>query len=384
MTIPVQKNDWSLSRKALIDQQRHREKIKEAIKKNLNNIISQEDIILSDGIRTVKVPIRSLEEYKFRYDPNSNKGVGQGSGNSRVGDVIGQGEEAGEAQAQGEAGTEPGTDYFEADVSMEEIAQMIFEDLDLPNLQEKKQAHLEAEGMQLNDIRRSGPMPNLDKKRSILANIKRNAMHGSPKFQNLQNDDLRFKSWDTSIQHESNAVIIAMMDVSGSMGEFEKYIARTFYFWMLRFLRTKYANVQIIFIAHHTEAKEVTEQEFFTRGESGGTKVSSAYELAMDMIKRRYNPTDWNIYPFHFSDGDNQSSDNEHCVDLVRQLIDVSNIFGYGEIRQYEWSYTSTLMSVYEEIHNDKFKGITITDKKDVYQALRRFFAREGAAAGSK
>ena len=83
---------------------------------------------------------------------------------------------------------------------------------------------------------------------------------------------------------ESNAVVIAMMDVSGSMGEFKKYIARSFYFWMVRFLKTKYDNVKIVFISHHTEAKEVTEEQFFTQGESGGTVVSSAYRLALDII----------------------------------------------------------------------------------------------------
>jgi len=381
--IPVVRRDWSLSRKAAIDQQRHREKIKEAIKNNLQEIISQEEIILSDGQKVVKVPIRALEEYKFRFDPNGKSGVGQGSGNSRVGDVLGKSGDAGEAEGPSEAGSEPGKEYFEADVTMDEIASLIFEDLGLPNLQEKKRAQLDSDGIRLTDIRKAGPMPNLDKKRTVLANIKRNALHGDPHFGKIERDDLRFRAWDSSTRHESNAVIIAMMDVSGSMGEFEKYIARTFYFWMLRFLRTKYANVKIVFIAHHTEAKEVTEEEFFTRGESGGTKVSSAYEMALDLIRRRYPPSEWNIYPFHFSDGDNQSSDNEACLRLVRELLEVSNLFGYGEIRQYEWSYTSTLMSVFEEIRDEKFRGITITDKKDVYEALRRFCAkaRDTAAA---
>ncbi len=208
------------------------------------------------------------------------------------------------AKAKGDAGKEAGYDYYEAEVTIDELAEMIFADLGLPNLEEKRQQEMER-SVRFTDVRKKGPMPNLDKKRTILENMKRNAAKGEAKFKDIKSDDLRFKVWEPTIKYQSNAVVIAMMDVSGSMGEFEKYISRSFYFWMVRFLRTKYNNVQIVFITHHTEAKEVTEEEFFNKGESGGTRVSSAYELALQIINERYNPEDWNIYPFHFSDGDN-------------------------------------------------------------------------------
>ncbi|MCL6593694.1 MAG: DUF444 family protein, partial [Alicyclobacillus sp.] len=120
-----------------------------------------------------------------------------------------------------------------------------------------------------------------------------------------------------------------------SMGLFEKYCARTFFFWMTRFLKTRYETVQIRYIAHHTEAKEVSEEHFFTKGESGGTVCSSAYEFALRLVEREY-PTDrYNIYPIHFSDGDNLTSDNEKCVKLVRELCERSQMFGYAEVNQY-------------------------------------------------
>src|SRR5690349_25154343 len=134
----VNRKDWSLHRKGPIDQQRHKEKIKEAIKKNLADIVSEENIILSDGKKTIKVPIRSLDEYRFRYDSGQRQGVGQGDGNSKVGDVIGQGQQQGPGQGK-EAGDQPGIDYYEAEVTMDELAALIFEDLGLPNLEEKKQ-----------------------------------------------------------------------------------------------------------------------------------------------------------------------------------------------------------------------------------------------------
>jgi hypothetical protein len=174
-----------------------------------------------------------------------------------------------------------------------------------------------------------------------------------------------------------------MRDVSGSMGEFEKYITRSFYFWMVRFLREKYHNVKIVFITHHAEAQEVDEEAFFNLGESGGTKVSTAYTLALDIIKERYDPQYWNIYPFHFSDGDNWGdADNQLCVELVHKLIDVSGLFGYGEIREGGYRQTSTLMSAFQDIDDPRFIGVTITDKKEVYPALRAFFGKEQAHVG--
>jgi sporulation protein YhbH len=371
----VSQADWSLHRKGYVDQQRHTDKIKDAIKRNLHEIVSREDIILSDGKTVVKVPIRSLEQYKFRFDHNKGERVGQGQGGTRVGDVVGRagGDDAG--KGQGQAGDQPGEDYYEAEVNIDELAALIFEDLGLPNLEEKKRQQLEAETVQFKDIRRTGVLANLDKRRTILQNIRRNAMRGEPRFQKVRNEDLRFKTWEEEIRYESNAVVIAMMDVSGSMGEFEKYIARSFYFWMVRFLRTKYNNVEIVFISHHTEAREVSEEEFFTKGESGGTRVSSAYQLALEIVQDRYPPSDWNIYPFHFSDGDNMFSDNRLCVEMVKMLLGQCNLFGYGQIKQ-GWYPAGTLMSVYsQEIDHDKFVAVTIEDKEDVYPALRKFFA---------
>jgi uncharacterized protein len=181
--------------------------------------------------------------------------------------------------------------------------------------------------------------------------------------------------YDFEVAEHHNYIVDGMLS-HNSMGEFEKYIARSFYFWMVRFLRTKYNNVQIVFISHHTEAKEVTEEEFFHKGESGGTQVSSAYELALQIIKERYKPDDWNIYPFHFSDGDNLPWDNDRCVQLVNKLMELCNIFGYGEIREGHYRSPSTLMGAYNKISDKKFTAVTISDKKEVYPALRKFFAQ--------
>ena len=386
----VQRNDWSLQRKGIIDQERHQERIKDAVRKNLGSIVSNEAIILSRGRKKVKVPMRALDEYKFRFDHNKRKHVGQGDGSTQVGDVIGHADPDGTGQGQGpgEAGNDPGQDFYEAEVNIDDIAAMIFEDLQLPFLEEKAKQAVQAKTTKFTEIRRMGVMSNLDKRRSVLENIRRNAREqGQAKIGGFKKEDLRFKSWEEEFKYESNAVVIAMMDVSGSMSEFKKYIARSFFFWMVRFLRTKYDAVQIVFISHHTEAKEVTEDQFFTQGESGGTVVSSAYQLALDLIAERYAPSDWNIYPFHFSDGDNYYSDNEDAVKLADQLIETCNLFGYGEIGEegfggYRRS-SGALLSIYNDrlANKERFIGVRIDDRQDVYPALKQFFGKRGIAA---
>ena len=121
-------------------------------------------------------------------------------------------------------------------------------------------------------------------------------------------------------REESNAVVVCIMDTSGSMDRLKKYLARSFFFLLFQFLCTKYKAVEIVFIAHHTQAKEVTEEEFFHKGESGGTLISSGYRKALDVIQQRYHPEHWNVYAFHCSDGDNFESDNEEALKAAREL----------------------------------------------------------------
>ncbi len=371
LNLIITREDWSLHRKGEIDRQRHREKVRQAIKKNLADIVSEESIIMHDGRKIVKVPIRSLHEYHFRFDYNKQKHAGQGDGGSRPGDIVFSEPRPGHGQGKG-AGNEPGVDYYEADITVDELAEMIFEDLGLPNLEQKKKQEMASDAFEFKDIRKKGISSNIDRKRTIMEAIKRQAMTGGGTLA-ITPEDLRFKTWEVTYRYESNAVVLAMMDTSGSMGPFEKYIARSFFFWMTRFLRTRYNNVHIVFLAHHTEAKETTEEEFFTKGAGGGTRCSAVYQLALDVIEKRYNPLDYNIYAFHFSDGDNLSSDNANCIRLIKELLQVCNMVGYGEIEG-PYYYTSTLRSAFRKIQNDKFTCVTVKDKGGVYPALKKFF----------
>lgn len=369
----VSKSDWSLHRKGFLDQQRHNEKLKKIIEENIKDVIVDEGAILPGKDGKVKIPVKSLEEYHFRYDYTKQKHVGQGNGDSQTGDVLGKDSSSG--NEKGEAGEDPGEDiYEEVEIDIEEISEVLFKEFELPNLDPNKSKTILNETIEFNDIRKTGIMSNIDKKRTIYQAIKRNARTNNSK-PNITREDLRFKTWDEVEKLESNAVIFAMMDTSGSMGTWEKYIARSFFFWMTKFLRTKYNNVDIRFLAHHTEAKEVNENDFFHRGESGGTRCSSVYQLALNIIEKDYSK-EYNIYPFHFSDGDNIGSDNARSFNLVNKLLEYSNLFGYGEILR--TNYSVTLMNTYKKITNPKFVAVTIRDKEEVYPALKKFFKKGG------
>jgi sporulation protein YhbH len=372
-------DSWDLHRRADRDRDRHNDKVKEVIKQNLADIISQEDIITADRGKIVKVPVRGLELPHIRFDPYDKERVGQGPGGTKQGDVIARAPSDKDGQGVGKkAGTSPGVDYYEAEFSVEELAQMVFEDLKLPNMKDKGTKQVPSEQMVFNTITRRGITGNLDRKKTLLEAYRRNSRLGNENKWLVREEDKRFKNYEIVTEPQRNAVIFAMRDVSGSMGEFEAYICRSFYFWMVQFLKTKYTNTEIVFITCHTEAKEVDEHTFFGLGESGGTRMSSAYSLALKVIEKRYNPREWNIYPFLFSDGYNWG--DQECVDLVKRLLAMSNLIGYGEIGSDGWQSTggfAPLGQAYEEAFGDEKRVclVKINEKEDVWPALKKFFS---------
>lgn len=369
----LSRDDWSLHRKGQLDQMRHQERVREAIRENLSDLITEESIILKQEGRKVKVPIRTLEEVRFRFNRDKQSHVGQGNGNSKPGDIIGRAAPAPGAGRGLGPGDQPGEDIYEAEVSEEELAAIVFEGWELPDLKQKEQDQLSAEHPVFDDIRKRGLMGNLDKKRTYLESLKRSLREGksSPTF---RPEDLRFKTWNEKELPQSKAVVFAMMDTSGSMGTFHKWMARAFFHWMVRFLKTRYPHVETVFLAHHTEAMQVTEEQFFHRVESGGTRCSSVYELALKLINTRYPEQRYNLYSYHFTDGDNLTSDNEQTLQLTRRLIEKCNRVGYGEINPNDRS--NTLMQHMRTIKHPVFVTATLRSKDDIHPALKQFFSR--------
>ena len=281
-------------------------------------------------------------------------------------------------------------DYYETDVTLEELIGIMFEDLELPDLERKRLREIETERhSRRKGYRRVGIRARLDKHRTVKHKLRRRLSiqeaSGNQDYAKrfpFHEDDLVYRHVTTDIKKESNAVVFCLMDTSGSMDTMKKYLARSFFFLFCQFVSTKYRNVEIVFIAHHAEAQEVTEEEFFSKGESGGTMISSAYEKALEIIAARYHPSLWNLYSFHCSDGDNFDSDNDNALHLARSLCEVCNLFGYGEIKPHgRYAGESTMMTVLHRLEAPNFIALRIERKEDVYPSFKTFLSKDRAAA---
>jgi sporulation protein YhbH len=372
---------WELRRRGLKDSLRHDQRVKEAIRKNLRELIAEEAIITSDGTKRVRIPLRYLDQYRFKYG-QPPQGVGQGEG--QPGEVIGQRNGNGNDPGDGQPGDQPGEHTYEVEVPLEDLAQMMLEDLALPWLEEKPERQITTTSHRFTDLRRRGSLANLDKRRTLLENLKRNAARGMPEVGHLRDEDLRFKVWDLHEEKHANAAVYMLMDVSGSMTTSKKYIAKSFYFWMVRFLQLKYHKLDMVFVAHDTEAQVVTEQDFFGISQGGGTRCSSAYQMALASIQQYHPAERWNTYLFHFSDGDNLPDDNAVCKRLVEELLAYCRMVGYGEIRYrddasfYGWigqaaSAPSSLQYALQGITHPRLLSVTITHKEELFQVLQKF-----------
>lgn len=399
------------------DRRRHRELVDEAIKKNIGNIIAEESIIGQSRDKKIKIPIKGIKEYQFIYGKNS-PGVGSGDGTEKRGDIIAEDKAGKKGVGDGQAGNQEGEDIYETEVTIDELINYLFEDLNLPDIDKKKLSQLETiQSFRKLGYQLKGIPPRLAKRRSVIEKIKRKqaSKRGFEEYSrerekdsdtyeyiedadNLQQpdnldfhdnagtrrfpfmeEDLRYHRVRITHKKDFNAVVICIMDVSGSMDQTKKYIARSFYFLLYQFIRLKYSNVDVAFVAHTTVAKEVNEDEFFHKGESGGTYISSGYEKALEIIEQRYNPASWNIYAFHCSDGDNWTEDNKRAVEYAKKLCEVCNLFGYGEIVPGYYSSGSTIKTEYHKnIRSKNFAIVTMQKREDVMPGLKKLLEKEG------
>lgn len=368
------------------DRQRHREKVREAIRHNIADIVAEEAIIGKSGERIIKVPIRGIKEYRFVYGDNTPRAAA-GDGNAKPGQVIDQAQ--GRGNGAGQAGNQPGVDYYETDITVEELVGIMFEDLELPDLERKRMREIMVQhGTKRRGYRRVGVQVHLDKKRTARSRVRRQvATFGGRTADSAQRfpfhrDDLRYRRRVPDVQAQSNAVVLCIMDTSGSMDTMKKYLARSFFFLLYHFVRTRYQNVEIVFIAHHSQAREVTEEEFFHKGESGGTLISSGYRKALEIVQDRYHPSLWNIYAFHCSDGDNFASDNADALKAAGELCEVCNLFGYGEIKPFRRHYSGgSMLDEFKVLNADHFHAVEIESKQDVWPSFKALLGKERTPA---
>jgi uncharacterized protein len=384
---PYRHSDAERSDRSAGDRLRHRQKVRESIRENIADIIAEESIIGKDKDRVIKVPLRGIKEYRFVYGENE-AGVGQGNGESQPGQVVGQARREGAKGNEDRAGDRPGQDYYETDVTLEELIDIMFEDLELPDMERRALRQIVAPRLSKRKGYRSvGIRVRLDKRRTVrqklrreMASRRRREEHegeGEERFP-FHDDDLTYRHVVAEERRESNAVVICIMDTSGSMDTMKKYLARSFFFLLYQFIATKYRNVEIVFIAHHTEASEVGEEEFFHKGESGGTFISAGYAKALEIVQERYHPSLWNIYCFHCSDGDNFESDNAAALRTATELAEVSNLFGYGEIKPLgSRYYESSMLNIFRRLEADNFQTILIERKEDIWPSFKALLAKD-------
>ena len=384
---PYSASDALRSDRSAADRARHRHKVRQAIRENIADVIAEESIIGRAGDRVVKIPIRGMREYRFVFGQNS-PGVGTGQGDSQSGQPV-PGDQSGAGKGGG--GDQDGDDIYETEITLDELIDIMFEDLELPDLERKKLREIPSERtFRRKGYRHAGVRVHLDKKRTALERIRRQlardpgrAAAPDQRFP-FHREDMIYRRLRVDTRPQSNAVVLCMMDTSGSMDTVKKYLARSFFFLLYQFVRTRYQNVELVFVAHHARAMEVTEHEFFHKGESGGTVISCAYQKGLEIVHERYHPDMWNVYAFHCSDGDNFPADNDKAVRAAEDLAEVCNLFGYGEIKPPgKRIFENSMLEVFKRVTAPCFHMLTIHGKEDVYPGFKALLQKDRAAMAS-
>ena len=300
--------DWyELFSRGARDWLRHNEKLRRAVREKLPEVLGNAEMSGSDPGRTVRVPVRFLEHYRFRLR-EADEAVGAGQGDVRPGDRLAQPGAAGPGQDKGEGGDGEGGLQLVLELKVDDIVDWLWEELELPNLQPRNGVTLD-EDYQREGWSRRGVRSRLDRRRSMKESLKRRAV--DPAGPAFTDEDLRFRQLVTRRQPATQAVVFFAMDVSSSMRDRDRQLAKTFFFWVVQGLRRQYSRLELVFVAHTVKAWEFPEAEFFQVRGSGGTVASSAFALVSEIIAERYDPARYNLYFFYGSDGENFKDDHE-------------------------------------------------------------------------
>ncbi len=359
------------------DHNRFRDIIKGKIKQDFKRFISQGEMIGKREKDYVKIPLPSIEIPTFRYGPKQKGGVGQGEG--KPGDGVGDPDQQ---PGAGQPGNDAGQHILEAEFSIDELAEILGEKLELPNIQPKGAKNIESTKNKFTGMAPVGPEGLRHFKSSYKRALKRSISLGSynPKDPIVIpiRRDFQYRSYKPVTTPQTKAVVIYMMDVSGSMGDEQKEIVRLESFWINAWLRKHYKGLETRFIIHDAAAKEVDEDTFFRTSESGGTLISSAYKLCQQIIEEDYPVHEWNIYPFHFSDGDNWSGeDTRLCSRLIKDFfLPNCNVFCYGQVES-KYGSGQFLKDLQKEFPSDDRIILSQIENKDkIMDSIKDFLGK--------
>ena len=356
---------------------RHNEKVREAVQGHLPDLIAGPDLITGPSQRTVQVPVRLLEHARFRLaSGRSESGAGQGDG--QPGDVLlpGRHDDAGDGGAGG--GDQDGDVRLLLEFSVDDIMDWLWKDLKLPDLQPRPQALLDETELVREGWDKRGARSRLDRRRTVKEAIKRRAIQAHPVA--FTNDDLRFRQVLLRRKPSTSAVVFFAIDVSASMSQTERKLAKTFFFFALQGLRRQYRNVELRFIAHTTRAWEFSENEFFRVSGSGGTMASSAFRLVLELLRQHYDEARYNCYLFYASDGENFMEDRPAASLTLGQLAAKLNYVGYAETlpgmaRALDTEMRRLCMEL--ERQGRPIAVTVLSSNEDVWAAIRKFFTHE-------
>ena len=329
------------------------------------------------GGKTVSIPVPNIQLPRFRFNTEQTGGVGQGDGD--IGDPVGPGQPG---DGSGQAGQDSAEHALEVELDLDELADILGEELELPNIQPKGDTNIEIVRNRYTGISKQGPEGLKHFKRTYKRALARQIANGSYKPGDPvvlpEQRDKRYKFFKAEKRPQAKAVIIYMMDVSGSMGKEQKEIVRTESFWIDTWIGRHYKGLERRYIVHDATAKEVDRETFFTTKESGGTMISSAMKLCRDIIEKDYPTSNWNVYTFHFSDGDNWSQeDNNQCIEIIRDyLIPWSNQFSYGQVSSQYGSgqFINELKQYFAD--NPKVVLSEIDNREEIMKSIKEFLSK--------
>jgi uncharacterized protein len=357
---------------------RHNDKVREAVQNHLPELIAGPDVITGSQDRSVQVPVKLLEHARFKLaDGRTQTGAGQGQG--KPGDVLQRGEpDQDDGDGSGAGGDEDGEVKLLLEFSIDDVMDWVWEELKLPDLKPRPNARIDQQELVREGWDKRGARSRLDRRRTVKEAIKRRAVQTDPVP--FTNDDLRFRQLVTRSRPSTSAVVFFVIDVSASMTQIERKLAKSFFFFALQGIRRKYTKVETRFVAHTTHAWEFGEADFFQVSGVGGTIASSAFRLVLDLIRAELNPAQNNIYMFYASDGENFTEDRAAATQSLTELAGMLNYTGYIETLP---GVPRSLETEMRRLCNDlERRGLPVgssvlSHSEDVWKALRKFFTEE-------
>lgn len=361
---------------------RHNEKVREAVREQLPELVAGADVLSRPDNRTVQVPVRFIEHSRFRLDdPDEQQGAGQGD--ASAGDVLRPAQPGGEQTGSRGAGEGNGELTFLLEFRVDDIVDWLWDELKLPHLEPRAGGSMEEPTYVREGIDRRGARSRLDRRRTMKEAIKRRSVQGEDALP-ISDEDLRFRQLASRRRPTTHAVIFFLLDVSSSMDDHCRRLAKSFFFWALQGIRRRFASIETVFIAHTVEAWEFDESDFFRVQGEGGTRSSTAFNRVAELLDERYDPATYNAYLFYATDGHNFQEDRARSLELLARMAPALNFMGYAEVSHGNLHRLHTEVGgIWQQLAaaNLAAGSYALAADTDIWPAIRAFFTDQIAEA---